>query len=134
MSTWRCSALGSLAEIIVLDQFSRNMFRVRPKPFAYDSLALALAQVAISCDLDADLFPQQRSFMYMPFMHSESLAALEEAVSLFTQLGIKSNFEFELKHKAIIERFGCYPHRNQLLPRTSIAVGLAFLKTPGSGF
>ena len=131
---WRDNALGSLAEIIVLDQFSRNMFRDTPQSFAYDALALALAQFAISNGLDKNLTPVQRSFMYMPFMHSESLAIHDEAVRLYNQLGIESNLEFELKHRAIIERFGRYPHRNNLLGRKSTPEEVAFLKLPGSGF
>ena len=131
---WRTTALGSLAEIVVLDQFSRNMFRDRPESFAYDSISLVLAQAAIANGFDAELPPVQRTFLYMPFMHSESLRIHEEAVRLFTQLGEKISLDYEMKHKAIIERFGRYPHRNKILGRNSSPEELAFLSGPGSSF
>ncbi len=131
---WRSNPRGSLAEVIVLDQFSRNMYRGKAKSFHYDSLALALAQNAIARAFDTELTPEQRSFLYMPFMHSESLPIHEEAVLLFTKLGRKSNLEFELRHKAIIEKFGRYPHRNKILGRISTPEESQFLIQPGSGF
>lgn len=131
---WRDSALGSLAEVIILDQFSRNMYRDKPESFACDSMALALAQCAISKGLDTELSDVQRSFLYMPFMHSESLLIHEEAVKLFQSVGIQSNVDFEFKHKAIIERFGRYPHRNDILGRESTAEEKAFLEGPNSSF
>ena len=131
---WRSHAEGRLAEVIVLDQFSRNLFRDSAKAFACDAQALALAQEAIAAGVDASLDAVQRSFLYMPFMHSESLVIHEKAMALFEQNGIASNLEYEIKHKAIIERFGRYPHRNALLGRESTAEELAFLKEPGSRF
>jgi uncharacterized protein (DUF924 family) len=131
---WRVTAQGRLAEIIVLDQFSRNMFRDTPLAFSSDPLALALSQEAVSGGADKLLGPQQRSFLYMPFMHSESLKIHEVATDLFRRNGIQSSLDFELKHKAIIERFGRYPHRNSILGRVSTAEEIEFLKLPGSGF
>ncbi len=131
---WRETALGCLAEVILLDQFSRNMFRDEPRAFAYDTLALVLAQTAIAQGVDAKLNDQQKSFLYMPFMHSESLVIHHEAVKLFTQLGVASNLDFELRHKAIIEQFGRYPHRNKILARRSTEKELAFLSKPNSSF
>jgi uncharacterized protein (DUF924 family) len=131
---WRADPHGRLAEIIVLDQFSRNMFRGSPLSFAYDALALALAQEAVSAGADAALSPVQRSFLYMPYMHSESLMIHEIAVDLFRRNGIQGNLDFEMKHKAIIERFGRYPHRNDILGRASTDEESEFLKQPGSGF
>ena len=131
---WRKNASGRLAEIIVLDQFSRNMFRGSPFSFAYDNLALALSQEAISAGADQLLSPVERNFIYMPFMHSESLQIHEEAVELFRRNGQQGNFEYELKHKAIIERFGRYPHRNEVLGRASTEAELEFLQQPGSSF
>ena len=131
---WRETSVGSLAEIIILDQFSRNMFRDKPESFAYDAMALTLAQVAIDKGFDSELSQIQRVFLYMPFMHSESQRIHEEAVKLFTALGIESNLEFEYKHKAIIDRFGRYPHRNKILGRESTAEEIEFLKGPGSSF
>jgi uncharacterized protein (DUF924 family) len=131
---WRKSPRGRLAEIIVLDQFSRNMFRDTPAAFASDALALALSQEAIAAKADIDLGDQERSFLYMPFMHSESLVIHEHAVELFERSGSESGLKFELKHKAIIERFGRYPHRNTILSRESTPEEIDFLKQPGSSF
>jgi len=131
---WRKSASGRLAEIIVLDQFSRNMFRGSPLSFACDPLALALSQEAISAGADQLLSPVERNFIYMPFMHSESLQIHEDALELFRRNGQQGNFEYELKHKAIIERFGRYPHRNEVLGRASTEAELEFLQQPGSSF
>lgn len=134
LSDWRGDDLGRLAEIIVLDQFSRNMFRDSGEAFACDALALVLAQEAIRAGADASLSATQKAFLYIPFMHSESALIHEQAVELFNQPGMESNYDFELKHKAIIDRFGRYPHRNALLGRESSAEELEFLKQPGSGF
>ena len=132
--SWRKNADGRLAEILVLDQFSRNIFRDTPRAFAQDSLALALAQEAISQDLDKQLSPDQRSFLYMPFMHSESKLIHEFALKLFQRLGNPENLEYEIKHKIIIDRFGRYPHRNQILGRESTEEELSFLTQPDSSF
>ena len=134
LSEWRKTPEGSLAEIIVLDQFSRNMYRGTAQAFASDGLALALAQFAIEKGHDTQLEPLQRSFLYMPFMHSESAKIHMQALSLFTALGNENNLDFEIKHKAIIDRFGRYPHRNQILGRVSTAEEEAFLTEPNSNF
>lgn len=131
---WRQEPQGRLAEIIVLDQFSRNMFRDRPESFAFDSIALVLAQEAVSAGADKELASSQQSFLYMPYMHSESLIIHEQAVLLFSQPGLEGNLEYELKHQAIIERFGRYPHRNEILGRKSTEEELEFLNQPGSSF
>ena len=132
--SWRKTPLGMLAEIIVLDQFSRNIYRGKPESFTYDSLALILAQSAIAGDYDLQLSCEQRLFLYMPFMHSESLLIHEEALILYTRLGIKDSIEFENRHKIIIEKFGRYPHRNAILGRTSTEEEIKFLTQAGSGF
>ena len=130
--SWRSTALGALAEIIVLDQFPRNMFRADPRAFATDPMALVLAQEALRRALDQDLSAPQKSFMYMPFMHSESALIHQTAAKLFSQPGLEENLDFELRHKAIIERFGRFPHRNQILGRPSTPEEIEFLKTnPG---
>lgn len=131
---WRQTAQGRLAEIIVLDQFSRNIHRDDARAFATDALALVLAQEAVSASADAELTSQQRAFLYMPYMHSESVAIHEVAMGLFNQPGLENNYDFEVRHKAIIDRFGRYPHRNALLGRASTDEELAFLKEPGSSF
>jgi len=132
--SWRSNPEGRLAEIIVLDQFSRNMFRDSDQAFAYDAIALVLSQVAVEAGDDKRIEASHRAFMYMPFMHSESPVIHEQAVKLFSQPGLERNLEFEMKHKAIIDRFGRYPHRNAVLGRTSTAEELEFLQQPGSSF
>ncbi|TVP51809.1 MAG: DUF924 domain-containing protein [Halomonas sp.] len=131
---WRQTAEGRLAEIIVLDQFSRNIYRDDARAFATDALALALAQEAVAARADAELSSEQRVFLYMPYMHSESVAIHELAMELFDQPGLENNLDFEVRHKAIIDRFGRYPHRNELLGRPSTEEELAFLQQPGSSF
>jgi uncharacterized protein (DUF924 family) len=131
---WRRSADGRLAEILVLDQFSRNIHRDTPRAFACDPLALALAQVAVDAGADAQVEPARRPFFYMPWMHSESALLHEVALALFARPGAEGNLEFERRHKAIIDRFGRFPHRNAILGRASTAEELAFLETPGSAF
>ncbi|TPH16590.1 DUF924 family protein [Litorilituus lipolyticus] len=131
---WRDSALGCLAEIIILDQFSRNIYRDLPQAFSADSMALTLAQQAISSSKDKELNTTQRAFLYMPFMHSESLLIHDVAVKLFTDLGVSSNLAFEIKHRDIIAQFGRYPHRNIILNRQSSAEEIEFLQQPGSSF
>jgi uncharacterized protein (DUF924 family) len=130
---WRATPQGRLAEVIVLDQFSRNMHRGTPLAFASDALALALAQEAVACGADKALSSVELPFLYMPFMHSESPAIHVVAERLFREAGLP-NLDFELRHKAIIDRFGRYPHRNAILGRESTAEELAFLKLPGSSF
>lgn len=131
---WRNTALGALAEVIILDQFSRNIYRDKPDSFSCDPLAVALAQFAIANGLDTQLSNTQRVFLYMPFMHSESKLIHVEAVRLFESVGVESNLDFEHKHKAIIDKFGRYPHRNIILGRRSTEEEIAFLKQPNSSF
>lgn len=131
---WRKTAQGSLAEIIVLDQFSRNIYRDQSAAFDSDPLALALSQRAIESNMDKELTIQECSFLYMPFMHSESPEIHVEAVKLYEKLGTSGSLEFELKHKEIIDRFGRYPHRNNILGRVSTAEEIQFLQQPNSSF
>lgn len=131
---WRDCAQGRLAEIIVLDQFSRNMYRDTPQSFAQDSLALALSQQAVADGADKELNTIERSFLYMPFMHSESLVIHQQACLLYKANGLNSNYQFELKHLEIIEKFGRYPHRNKILDRQSSAEETEFLSQPNSSF
>ena len=132
--SWRAEPEGRLAEVLVLDQFSRNIFRDQPESFAFDALALALAQEAVSIRADRSLPLVMRNFLYMPFMHSESIEIHESARELFEANGDPRTIEFERKHREIIERFGRYPHRNSILGRQSTEQELEFLKQPGSGF
>ena len=132
--SWRAHPEGRLAEIILIDQFSRNIFRDSPEAFSADAVALVLAQEAIAVKADEALSAVQRAFLYMPFMHSESKAIHKEAMLLFSQPGLEHNLEFEIRHKEIIDRFGRYPHRNAVLGRQSTKEELEFLKQPNSGF
>lgn len=125
---------GALALVIVLDQFSRNIHRNTPGAFAGDDKALQIAAAMVQSGRDKNLNAAQRLFLYMPYMHSESLAVHQQAEKLFTSLGRPENLEFERRHKAIIERFGRYPHRNAILGRESTPEEEAFLQTPGSSF
>lgn len=131
---WREHPHGRLAEVIVLDQWSRQIHRGHARAFENDPLALALAQTAVELGTDQTLSPQERAFLYMPYMHSESARIHEVAVPLFKERTTESSHAFELRHKAIIDRFGRYPHRNAVLGRESTAEELAFLETPGSRF
>ena len=131
---WRDQPHGRLAEIIILDQFSRNMFRDTALAFAFDPIALVLAQEAVRTGADQGLNEDERSFLYMPYMHSESLSIHEAAVTLFRTGSKPGNLEFELRHQAIIQRFGRYPHRNAILGRTSTLEETEFLRQPGSAF
>jgi len=134
LHAWRGTPTGRLAEVIVLDQFSRNIHRGTPRAFAQDPMALVLAQEAVAAGAPAALAPIERCFLYMPFMHSESRAIHEVAERLFRENGLADNHRFELRHKAIVDRFGRYPHRNAILGRASSDEELAFLQEPGSRF
>ena len=134
LAAWRDTPDGRLAEIIVLDQFSRNLFRDDARAFATDGMALVLAQEAVRAGADRSIPEARLAFLYMPFMHSESRAIHVEAERLFRHPGLEDNYRFELKHKAIIDRFGRYPHRNVVLGRASTPEEIAFLQKPGSSF
>ncbi len=131
---WRDEPAGRLAEIIVLDQFSRNIYRGTPAAFASDAVALALAQQAVAIGADMALPLPQRSFFYLPYMHSESRKIHAVAEALFNNRASADSHDFELRHKAIIDRFDRYPHRNAILGRESTEQELAFLKQPDSAF
>ncbi len=131
---WRSSAKGRLAEILILDQFSRNIFRGSALSFQFDAMALTLAQEAISLGFDQQLKAPERGFMYMPYMHSESSIVHKEAVRLFTDYGVVEQLKYEQLHFDIIKRFGRYPHRNEILGRESTIEEIKFLKQKGSSF
>ena len=131
---WRYDMRGRLAEIIILDQFSRMVHRGTPQAFAQDAMALALSQEAVRIGGYEDWPGDEQAFLIMPYMHSESRIVHTEALKLFSAPALAGNLAFEERHKAIIDRFGRYPHRNAVLGRASTAVEIAFLKTPGSAF
>lgn len=142
--SWGKSPRGQLARIIVLDQFPRNMYRGTLRAFAFDERARALAREALEQGADMRLRPVERAFVYMPFEHSETREDQITSRRLFTALmddvsdSQKSLFQnlldYTLKHKAIIDRFGRFPHRNVLLGRQSTPEEIEFLKRPGSSF
>lgn len=134
LAAWRDVHQGRLAEIIVLDQFSRNIYRGTAQAFSQDAMALVLSQEAMRARVQQSLSAIEMSFAMLPFMHSESRKIHEQAEALFREFAPRENFEFELKHKAIIDRFGRYPHRNAVLGRASTAEELEFLEQPGSAF
>jgi uncharacterized protein (DUF924 family) len=133
-TAWLDTSRGVLAATLVLDQFSRNMFRGEEVSFATDAAALALAKRAIAEGLDAKLPPTQRWFIYLPFQHAEDSADQARSIELFTALGNPSALDFALRHQAVIDRFGRFPHRNAILGRQSTEEEKAFLEEPGSSF
>jgi uncharacterized protein (DUF924 family) len=132
--TWRTTPQGRLAEIVVLDQFSRNIYRDTAAAFAQDAQALTLAQELVASGQDYVLESARRVFAYMPYMHSESPLIHAQAMALFAQPGMEGTLDYERRHKAIIDQFGRYPHRNALLGRVSTPQELEFLRGPGSSF
>lgn len=135
---WSREPRGALAQIILLDQFTRNAFRGTPRAFAGDPRALAAAQRMVAARRDEALQPMQRVFVYLPFEHAEDFAMQDEAVRLLSRLPREpwqeSVLDFAQRHRAIVARFGRFPHRNAILGRPSTAEEIEFLKQPGSGF
>ena len=131
---WRSSPYGRLAEIIVLDQFSRNIYRDRAEAYSQDAIALVLAQEAVATRAHEALSATERVFLLIPYMHSESRLIHVQGEALFRAFTPRDNYEFELRHKVIIDRFGRYPHRNEVTGRLSTREELEFLQQPGSRF
>ncbi|MBL8625287.1 MAG: DUF924 domain-containing protein [Myxococcales bacterium] len=132
---WRAEPRGALAYVVVLDQFSRNLFRGAPGMFAADTQALAAAKAAVAAGHDRALPVAPRGFFYLPYMHSEDLADQDACVALFTDVpGAAQSVDFAERHRAIVRRFGRFPHRNAILGRASTAEEEAFLREPGSAF
>jgi uncharacterized protein (DUF924 family) len=136
LDSWKDDARSALALIIVLDQFPRNMFRGDPRSWATDAKALEVAKHAVERAYDRELPPFQRSFVYMPYMHSENLEDQKRCVELFELMGEsgKNNVEYAVGHMEIIERFGRFPHRNEVLGRETTPEEAEFLTRPGSSF
>jgi uncharacterized protein (DUF924 family) len=138
LETWRASAEPMLALVLVLDQFSRNLYRDEARAFAQDEHARACAEEAIERGDDLGMLPVERQFLYLPFEHSERLDDQERAVDLMRTLEAfeetKGLLEWALKHHAVVARFGRFPHRNATLGRASTPEELAFLEQPGSRF
>ena len=138
LARWNDDARSSLALIVLLDQFSRNMFRASARAFAADALALETARHALARGYDAGMSPVERMFVYLPFEHSESLADQQSCCDLMQALDAFAETDdahrYALRHREIIERFGRFPHRNAVLGRPSTAQESEFLMQPGSGF
>lgn len=127
-------AQTALAAVVVLDQMSRNMFRHAPRAFAADPQALWLAEAAIARGFDAGLTKDQRMFLYLPFQHAEDRQVQVRAVALMTCLGDPELQKWAEAHRAIVDRFGRFPHRNRVLGRISTPEESEFLKQPDSSF
>jgi uncharacterized protein (DUF924 family) len=130
---WLDDPRGCLARIIVLDQFPRNMYRGSVRAFSSDALALEAAKHMVAKGWDRSLLPVEKQFVYLPFEHSESLADQQRACDLMRPLG-EELYDWALRHKRVIERFGRFPHRNEILGRASTPDEIEFLKQPGSSF
>ena len=134
LDSWEETETGCLALIILLDQFTRNVFRDTPRAFAGDESALALSQLCCNKDYLTNPDVYRRQFMLMPMMHSENLAVQDAALPLFKKYASLKDYEYTKKHRDIIARFGRFPHRNVILGRKSTNEELEFLKQPGSSF
>jgi uncharacterized protein (DUF924 family) len=138
LTEWEATAEGALARILLLDQFTRNIFRDTPRAFAGDAEALALAERLVGSGRDKNLPPLLRWFVFMPFEHSESLLEQERSVALFAALrreaqdeAFDAAYDYALRHRAVIERFGRFPHRNAVLGRESTPEEIAAMQQPG---
>ncbi|MBX2805186.1 MAG: DUF924 domain-containing protein [Hyphomicrobiales bacterium] len=134
LETWRESADGALALVILLDQVTRNIYRGTPKAFSGDVQALQTARAVIEQGADKAMTETQRYMLYMPFQHAEDLETQEQGVALFGEIGLEKALDYMIRHRDIIARFGRFPHRNQILGRQSTDEELEFLKQPGSSF
>lgn len=143
LSTWTETPRSSVALLLLLDQFPRNLFRGRPRSFATDPQAKALAARLVDTAQDKSLIPAQRFFVYVPFEHSEDLADQNRCVDLMQDLvdtvpdldkGLKGGLDYAIRHRDVIQRFGRFPHRNEILGRVSTPEEIAFLQQPGSRF
>ena len=129
LSVWEATPLGTVALVIVLDQFPLNMFRNKPESFATAAIACQIAGEAIKKDFDQRLTAVQKTFLYLPFMHSEAMADQDRAVSLFENAGLMDNLRFARHHRALIKRFGRFPHRNRILGRKSTPEEVEYLNS-----
>ncbi len=126
---WCEHASGSLALVILLDQFPLNMFRGTADSFSTEAQSRTVADLAIERQFDLEMPARQKSFLYMPFMHSENLDDQQRSLKLFDQPGLEDNFRFARHHYAIVEQFGRFPHRNEMLGRESSAAEIEYLNS-----
>ena len=135
LDSWMATPVGCLALVVALDQFPRNMFRGSPEAFASDDQALGVADAAIARGFDQQLAPRQRTFLYMPYQHSERLDHQRRSVELVARLDGEPDWpKYAERHLEIIARFGRFPHRNAVLGRETTAAEAAFLRQPNSSF
>jgi uncharacterized protein (DUF924 family) len=139
LQSWAAHPASAVAQILVLDQFTRNVFRGTARAFSGDAQALAAAQALVDSGADRAMPGVRRQFVYLPFEHSEELTMQDESMRLFTQLARDEPSLADLvtwadKHRVIVARFGRFPHRNAVLGRDSTVEEIEFLKQPGSGF
>jgi uncharacterized protein (DUF924 family) len=137
--SWQQHPATMLGLIILLDQFSRHLYRDSPQAFSHDDKALKLAIKAIDQEFDQQVMPVARAFYYLPLEHSENLAHQKQAVELFSRLQAEDKLytpfaEYAQKHYEVIAQFGRFPHRNKILGRISSAAEQAYLNQPGAGF
>ena len=130
LTDWETTAEGALALVIVLDQFPLNRFRGQPESFATEAAARAVADRAIARSFDQALPPEQRQFLYLPFMHGEALADQERSVRLYQQPGLEEALRFARHHRDLMVRFSRFPHRNAILGRLSTPEERAYLASP----
>lgn len=133
-AAWRETPREALCEIIILDQFSRQIYRNTPHAFAYDLAALILSQNAIAHNFDRDMSGVEKQFLYMPFMHSESIEIQEQSIELYEDPDLKHAYDYAVAHYKVIAEFGRFPHRNKILGRSSDPAEEAYLSRPGAGF
>lgn len=126
---WAQEANSALALVIVLDQFPLNMFRQDARQYSTESHARRIASEAIELGLDKKLEPAQQAFLYLPFMHSESLLDQKRSLQLYEEAGLEDNLRFARHHHDVVKRFGRFPHRNETLGRDSTAEEIEYLKT-----
>jgi len=129
LDTWKQTPEGCLALCIVLDQFPLNMFRGQAQSFSTEQQAVAVTKYAVEQGFDQQLPPERVMFLYMPLMHSEHLADQDASVRLFTAVGLMDNARFAEHHRGIVQRFGRFPHRNEVLGRASTPAELEYLNS-----
>ncbi len=139
LNDWSAQPHSALAQIVLLDQFTRNTLRDTPRAFAGDARALAAATAMVGARQDEALLPVQRAFVYLPFEHAEGMAMQDESVRLFTRLALdapqmQGMLTYAHRHREVVLRFGRFPHRNAILGRQSTSEEIAFLREPGSSF
>ena len=134
LKSWRETPQGCLGEIILLDQFSRNLYRDDSRAFASGGQAREIMALALAQGFDAGMSVDEKRFLYMPLQHSKNVADQVRSIEMFRALEDEKTFEYTLRHQEIIARFGRFPHRNSVLGRNSTAEEIAFLKEPNSSF